>query len=85
MALTLGSHWTLDLGQEVGHAEPQPPQQLSGVSHPSLPVVLEKSVTEEPAKPGGGGGVVPGMHARLLGEPALGQRGPRTGQGLVVE
>ena len=56
MALTLGSRWTLDLGQEVGHAEPQPPQRLSGVSHPSLPVVLEKSVTEEPAKPRAGGG-----------------------------
>ena len=84
--MTLGSRWTLDLGQEVGHAEPQPPQRLSGVSHPSLPVVLEKSVTEEPAKPrAGGGGVVPGIRARLLGEPALDQRGPPTGQGLFVE
>lgn len=80
MALTLGSRWTLDLGQEVGHAEPQTPQRLSGISHPSLPVGLEKSVTEEPAKPW----TVPGMHTGLLGEPKLGQRGPHAGHGLVV-
>ncbi|CAI9159867.1 unnamed protein product [Rangifer tarandus platyrhynchus] len=61
-------HVTLDLRQEVGHTEPQQPQRLSGVSHPCLPVLLEKSVTEEPAKPRG----VPGMHARLLGEPTVG-------------
>ena len=81
MALPLGSNLTLDPGQEVGHTEPQPPQRLSGVSHPSLPVVLEKSVTEEPAKPQ----MVPGMHARLLGEPERDQRGPPTGQGLAAE
>lgn len=67
MALPLGSNLTLDPGQEVGHTEPQPPQRLSGVVT-LPPVVLEKSVTEEPAKPQ----MVPGMHARLLGEPELG-------------
>jgi len=81
MALPLGSHLTLDLGKEVGHTEPQPPQWLSGVRHPSLPVVLEKSMTEEAAKPQ----MVPGMHARLLGEPERDQRGPPTGQGLAAE
>lgn len=66
MALPLGSHLTLDLGQGVGHTEPQPPQRLSGVSRPSLPVVLEKSVTEEPAKPQ----MAPGMHASCWVSPS---------------